>query len=417
MIIFNDGLPETSDWRAEQSASPPTVTSSRSQTTCADAIAQVLAHAPDGMRAGDIAKQINRHALYRRHNGTPLPAYQVSSIAHANRTRFRIRGGVITLEPSLGSAPPPPSKAIEQAQDGQAPSRDHPAQQQRVILLGCAKSKRNHPDTAKDLYDSPLWKRRRAYAEASGRPWLILSARYGLVQPGARITPYDVTLAELSAGERAAWGERTVEELQRYYGSLSSMTFEVHAGAAYRRAIAPPLTRRGASIEAPLAALSIGQQLAWYASQPPAPTPAAGSARRHAATRAELEPALQALDATPVRVAAREWPADLVDLHQPGLYSWWVDPDGAQDLSNGLGQPLSPGRSYAGQTGATKWPSGNTGAMTLANRIGRNHIRGHIRGSTFRLTLAAILRQPLALVVIAPRRLDAEPGRVPRRLG
>lgn len=50
---------------------------------------------------------------------------------------------------------------------------------------------------------------------------------------------------------------------------------------------------------------------------------------------------------------------------------------------------------------------GAPGAMTLAKRIGGHHIRGQIRGSTFRLTLAAILQQPLALVVTAPRRLDA----------
>jgi hypothetical protein len=69
-----------------------------------------------------------------------------------------------------------------------------------------------------------------AYAEASGRPWLIVSAKYGLVVPSARIAPYDVTLAEMPAGERAAWGENTADALQRHYGSVSGMTFEIHAG-------------------------------------------------------------------------------------------------------------------------------------------------------------------------------------------
>jgi len=32
--------------------------------------------------------------------------------------------------------------------------------------------------------------------------------------------------------------------------------------------------------------------------------------------------------------------------------------------------------------------------MTLAKRIGGNHLNGPIRGSTFRLTLAAILAAP-----------------------
>jgi hypothetical protein len=88
------------------------------------------------------------------------------------------------------------------------------------------------------------------------------------------------------------------------------------------------------------------------------------------------------------------------------LYSWWVDSDGAADLSAGLGQPIPPDRIYAGQTGATKWPSGTTGEATLASRIGANHLRGRIRASTFRLTLAASLTQPLALIHTAAKRLD-----------
>ena len=64
-----------------------------------------------------------------------------------------------------------------------------------------------------------------------------------------------------------------------------------------------------------------------------------------------------------------------------------------------------PGRIYAGQTGATSWPSGRTGAATLAGRIGGNHLRGRIRGSTFRFTLCASLRGSRGLVVVEPRRL------------
>jgi hypothetical protein len=406
MIIFSDGLPETSEWRPDQPATTPNATTGRSRITCADAIAQVLAESPNGMRAVEIAAEINLHGLYRRRDGRPLPAYQVGSIAHANRTRFHIRGGVITLERAPGMQQLR-SDAVDQGQGSRTSSRHRPSQPQRVILLGCVKAKGDRPATAKDLYRSPLWKGRRAYAEASGRPWLILSAKYGLVEPDARIAPYDVTLADLPASERGAWGERTVEALERHHGSLNGVTLEVHAGAAYRRAIEPPLIRCGARVEAPLAALSIGQQLAWYAGQGAEPTPGKSPVRRRAATGEELERALKALDVAPTRLAAREWPDGLVNLDQSGLYSWWVDHAGAHDLSKGLGQAFSAGRIYAGQTGATKWPSGKTGTMTLNRRIGHNHIRGQVRGSTFRLTLAAILRGPLALLVTAPRCLDA----------
>lgn len=63
-----------------------------------------------------------------------------------------------------------------------------------VILLGCVKTKLEGPAVAKDLYCSTLWKRRRAYAEASGQPWLILNAEHGLVDPEQRLAPYDLAL-------------------------------------------------------------------------------------------------------------------------------------------------------------------------------------------------------------------------------
>jgi hypothetical protein len=60
---------------------------------------------------------------------------------------------------------------------------------------------------ARDLYLSPLFERRRRYAESSGQPWCILSGEHGLLDPGSIIEPYDVYLAGQSADYRQAWGE------------------------------------------------------------------------------------------------------------------------------------------------------------------------------------------------------------------
>ncbi len=130
--------------------------------------------------------------------------------------------------------------------------------------------------------------------------------------------------------------------------------------------------------------------------------------RRRECTRAEIDAALAILDEGSDRISAASWPGALTDLDLPGLYSWWVDPDGAAMLTRGLGAAVDPGRIYAGLTGATKWPSGKAGTMTLRKRIGANHLRGTIRGSTFRRTLAASLRKPLGLVLETPGRLSRE---------
>lgn len=128
-------------------------------------------------------------------------------------------------------------------------------------------------------------------------------------------------------------------------------------------------------------------------------------ARRQVATRKELDSALGALDKRAQRISAADWPGDLKRLELPGLYAWWVDSEGARDLGEGLGTSVRAGRIYAGQTGATKWPSGKTGSATLEGRIGRNHLRGRVRGSTFRLTLAASLKSSLGLTVEGPTQL------------
>lgn len=79
------------------------------------------------------------------------------------------------------------------------------------------------------------------------------------------------------------------------------------------------------------------------------------------------------------------------DYQFPGLYSWWVDEDGAKDLARGLGIPVEVGMIYAGQAGATRWPSGKKSTNTLWSRLAGMHLGKKANLSTFRLTLGSIL--------------------------
>jgi hypothetical protein len=76
-----------------------------------------------------------------------------------------------------------------------------------------------------------------------------------------------------------------------------------------------------------------------------------------------------------------------------------------------LGTPIPP-LVYAGQAGATKWPSRTRSTATLASRIRGNHINGNASSSTFRLTLSALLLHPLDLTVLKPGRLAPEDRKV-----
>ncbi len=132
--------------------------------------------------------------------------------------------------------------------------------------------------------------------------------------------------------------------------------------------------------------------------------------RRQRCTAEEVEEALHALDYRPHRVQASEWPDDLRGIDLPGLYSWWANEEGAEELTGGLGLNVQPGRIYVGQAGATLWPKGKTTDATLEDRIGQMHLGGTqcVEFSTLRCTLAAILLQPLKLQITGPMELSPE---------
>lgn len=133
-----------------------------------------------------------------------------------------------------------------------------------VVILGCVSSKARGPARAKDLYVSPLWHKRRAYAEATGRPWVIFSAKHGILDPDELVEWYDVALAKLPAAIRQQKGREAVAQLDRRFGPLKGKAFEVHAGSAYAGALEGPLAARGAELINPVEGLSIGYQLQWY---------------------------------------------------------------------------------------------------------------------------------------------------------
>ena len=127
-----------------------------------------------------------------------------------------------------------------------------------------------------------------------------------------------------------------------------------------------------------------------------------------AATEAGMtqsDEALRVLAAQSRIVRASQWPGALIGLDQAGLYAWWVDPAGAADLSLGLGLPLPEGLLYVGQAGATSTVSSAASAATLRSRIGGDHLRGKVRTSTLRCSLASVLLGPAALTLIGPKRL------------
>jgi hypothetical protein len=260
-----------------------------------------------------------------------------------------------------------------------------------LLLVACVKEKRSVPAAARDVYVSPLFRRERAYAERSGLPWFILSAEHGLVAPDEWLAPYERYLPDTPSAFRQAWGIWVTERLDLLAGPLRNTVIEIHAGSAYIDPLREHLAAKGASILEPLAGLTLGQRLAWYAQASPDPSADPSptvSGTPHGSTddfcRRLTDP------------DAALTPEDFLNrgaagLKLPGLYSWWADAAGADDLTAGLGLPLRAGLIYAGLAGATRWPSGRRSSNTLWSRISGMHLGARHEFSTFRRTLGAIL--------------------------
>jgi hypothetical protein len=246
----------------------------------------------------------------------------------------------------------------------------------RVLLVGCSQTKAPTAAPAGELFRGPGFRKASEYARRSGESWFVLSAKYGLLHPDDVVGPYDVHLGTQSAEYRAVWGEWVVAQLDARL-PLGGVVIETHASEAYCAPLADPLDRAGAVLQTPLAGLGQGQRLAW-AGYRSSSTETAGPVWDVLIDAARSVPPVAFL------ASGRE------GLDVPGLYSWWVDDVGAEQLSRGMGQPLRAGLLYAGKAGGERAGS-SPSASTLWSRIAGNHLRGNVRSSTLRKSLAALL--------------------------
>jgi len=150
---------------------------------------------------------------------------------------------------------------------------------ERIVLVGCTKTKRATSAPAGDLYDpSDLYRRRRGYAIASGRRWAILSALYGLVTPDRELDPYDYSIDDRRReGAGRCWAIGVIQAAHRLAGIETELVagtrrysrplvLEVHAGRPYVELLEVGAALfAGVTIEHPVRGLGIGQQKRHYA--------------------------------------------------------------------------------------------------------------------------------------------------------
>jgi len=130
-----------------------------------------------------------------------------------------------------------------------------------TYLVSCVSKKQAAAACAKDLYVSEWFLRVRRYVEATGCPWFILSAKYGLIDPNQIIAPYEQTLNTMGVSERHKWAYRV--QAQMAIRLLPAHRVVIFAGQRYREFLMDYLERFAVTVQIPLEGLRIGEQLSW----------------------------------------------------------------------------------------------------------------------------------------------------------
>lgn len=153
---------------------------------------------------------------------------------------------------------------LTQGTDAKSSRKSHvplPSLEGALVLVSCSKAKLTHAAPARELYCSPAFQMKRALIERVGAQWAILSAKHGLVEPGATVAPYDLTLTSMGVSARRAWARDVTPHLLTRMQGFDSVV--MLAGQSYCEHLVGPLTERGISFSEPVRGLRQGEQLAW----------------------------------------------------------------------------------------------------------------------------------------------------------
>ncbi len=133
-----------------------------------------------------------------------------------------------------------------------------------MIVIGCGKAKLERRARARELYTGSLFVAARRYAEASGEPWAILSAKHGLVLPDDELDPYD-TIMRLRGVELRSWALRAATRCVQEFDRLPRLFRRVEclAGHPYAWPFRNELHWWDIPSTEPLEGLGLGFRLQW----------------------------------------------------------------------------------------------------------------------------------------------------------
>ena len=343
---------------------------------------------------------------------------------------------------------------------------DGETHQPDVILLGSVGDRVNVPAPAKEIFREVSFQLSRLDAEISGSEWFILSAEHGLVAPNEWISPDSRTLADMEPEYRVVWANWVVARLRSLVGSLDGMHIRVDAPNAFIGPLFADLQDAGAVVTSGSLSVAFptdGDVVDRVADAPldddadtdlavadgpggptalvslpdedptdddptddeptddePVPPGTASLPAPADMSPVDLPPVDEdvADEAAPVMTSPVS--AHLLDPRHivpatdtrllpgmPGLYAWFVDASGARMLNRCLKLPVREGLVFVGQVGGSSWHSLADPVLNVRDHVERIQLHGRTRASTFRMTLATVLGEHLAMASLEDPKLTA----------
>jgi hypothetical protein len=127
-----------------------------------------------------------------------------------------------------------------------------------LVVIGCSGEKSSAASPAVTLYRSRRFHASIRWAERVGAPWVVLSAKHGILDPDAIIDPYDVHLSNLTAEEQTAWAEKAAESLRLRTAESAKLVFL--CDDVYTRPVAKCLRPAGRHCFTPLDGVAVADQ-------------------------------------------------------------------------------------------------------------------------------------------------------------
>lgn len=123
-----------------------------------------------------------------------------------------------------------------------------------IIIISCGAKKRKISCQAQDMYIGPLFKSGLRWAKKQNKPIYIVSTKYGLLPLNKIISPYEMTLKNLSKFQINEWSRKIANSLPPNKNILC-MTSKVYSlfSRYYQGRVITPLT-----------GLGIGKRLKWF---------------------------------------------------------------------------------------------------------------------------------------------------------